>query len=580
MFCYQCEQTDKGTGCTTVGMCGKSATVSREQDLLMHALKGIAQYTSAAAKLGAEDHAIDRFSMDAAFATLTNVNFSEERFVVMLREADEMIVRAAALYARACADAGVAAEALSGPATWRLASSTAQDMAQEGEAMGDIAQRRAEHGDDVVGMQEMILYGLKGAAAYADHARRLGREDPAVYGELRDTLAFLAQPTASIEDLVAEALKTGGTALKVLALLSDAHTSTYGHPVPTRVATHQRPGKAILISGHDLKDLEALLKQTEGTGIDVYTHGEMLPGHGYPALNKYPHLAGNYGGAWQLQQMEFSQFKGPILMTSNCILEVWPKYVWVCFWFLTLFLFVCFVSPQPRKSYKDRIFTCNAAGFPGVKHVEDGDFSQVIKAAQDMEGFTKTPASEHFVLTGFGHNAVLGVADKVVDGVKSGAIKHFFVIGGCDGAEGERNYFKEVATQAPKDTVILTLACGKYRFNKLQDSFGDIGGIPRLLDLGQCNDAYSGVQVALALQDAFGLKSVNDLPLSFVISWFEQKAVAVLLALLKLNIQNIRLGPKLPAFATPNIVALLQQNFNLKTISDVDSDIKSMMNKQ
>ena len=541
-------ETDKGTGCTTVGMCGKSPIVSREQDLLMHALKGISQITSEAAKLGKTDAEVDAFSLDAAFATLTNVNFDEARFVGYLQDADKMIRRAQALY-----DSAGGKEILTGPAQWRLQSSTAIDMAAEAKAIGDIPSRTAEQGPDVVGMQELILYGLKGEMAYADHARKMGKESPEVYAEIRDSLAFLARDPSDINELVSEALKVGGTTLKVLELLSEAHTGRYGHPEPTTVPTQPRAGKAICVSGHDMPDLEALLEQTKGKGIDIYTHGEMLPGHGYPALKKHKHLYGNYGGAWQLQQMEFGLFKGPILMTSNCILE-------------------------PRKSYRDRIYTTNAAGFPGVKHLKTNDFSAVIEQALSMDGFPepKVP-STHTLTTGFGHNAVLAVADKVVAAVKSGDIGHFFLVGGCDGAEGERNYFKEIATSAPADSIILTLACGKFRFNKQQAEFGDIGGIPRLLDMGQCNDAYSAVQVAFALQKAFDLKSVNDLPLSFVVSWFEQKAVAVLLALLRLDIQNIRLGPKLPAFATPAIVEILQKNFQLKIIGDVKEDMKNML---
>jgi len=557
MFCFQCEQTDKGTGCTTVGMCGKTPNVSREQDLLMHALKGISQYTSRAAKMGASDAEIDRFSLDAAFSTLTNVNFDDQRFVEYLTEADKMIRKAEKLYEDACRKSGKPVEKLQGPAEWRLKSNNVAGMVEEAQEAGDILDRKKQYGEDVVGMQEMILYGLKGCMAYSDHAKRLGFESPEVYADLRDSLAFLGDhPNPSIGALVEEALKVGDATLKTIKLLSEGHRARYGTPTPVEVPCQPRKGKAILISGHDMVDLEALLKQTEGKGIDVYTHGEMLPGHGYPGLKqKYPHLYGNYGGAWQLQQMEFSQFKGPIIMTSNCIIE-------------------------PRKSYRDRIYTTNATGYPGVKHISDMDFTPVVQQALAMDGFTGDEAmtkTATTVLTGFGHEAVLGVADKVVDAVKKGAIKHFFLIGGCDGAEGERNYFRDVAVAAPKDTVILTLACGKYRFNKMQKEFGDIGGIPRILDQGQCNDAYSAVQVALALKDAFGVASVNDLPLSFVISWFEQKAVAVLLAMLRLNIQNIRLGPKLPAFATPGIVSLLQKNFNLKLIGNVQQDMRNMM---
>lgn len=544
-----------GTGGSKVGVCGKTATVAREQDLLLYAVMGISQYTSAAFKLGAADAVLDRFAASSTFATLTNVNFSEERFVDLVHEADTMIVRAKKLYESACAAKGVKPQTLPGPAQWRLATHDAAHMAVEArDVAGDFLTRRAKYGADVAGMQELLFYGIKGVAAYSDHAQRLGRESAEVYAEVRDALAYLATEPTDMGQLVAASLKFGGTALKVMALLSDAHTSTFGHPVPTKVPTHQRMGKAIVISGHDLKDLALLLEQCAGTDVSVYTHGEMLPGHGYPGLNKSPNLAGHYGGAWQLQQAEFSAFKGPIIMTSNCILE-------------------------PRKSYRDRIYTCNATGYPGVKHIANGDFRAVIAQAQAMEGYTKPPAVEHHMLTGFGHNAVLGVADKIVDAVKSGALKHFFVIGGCDGSEGERNYFKDIALAAPKDTVVLTLACGKFRFNKYQDSFGTIGGIPRLLDLGQCNDAHSGIQVALALKNAFGANSVNDLPLSFVVSWMEQKAVAVLLALLHLGIRNIRLGPRLPAFATPAMLSLLAKEFNLKPVGNVQEDLKQMLLK-
>jgi hydroxylamine reductase len=393
--------------------------------------------------------------------------------------------------------------------------------------------------------------------AYTDHAYRLGFENPQIYADIRQSLRVLGDNhVRNVDGLVAEALKVGELTIRVLEMLSTAHTNTYGNPKPTQVPTYQRPGKAILISGHDLRDLEELLKQTAGKGIDIYTHGEMLPAHGYPGLKeKYPHLFGNFGGAWMLQQMEFPQFKGPIVLTSNCLLE-------------------------PRKSYKDRVYTMNSVGFPGVKHLSKPNFSSVIEQALSMEGFTKEPAKKTHVMTGFGHAAVLGVADKIVDAVKSGAIKHFFLVGGCDGAEGERSYYRDIAQQAPKDSVVLTLGCGKYRFNNFQEQFGDIGGIPRLLDMGQCNDSYSAVVVALALQKAFGAQSVNDLPLSFAVSWFEQKAVAVLLALLKLNVKRIRLGPKPPAFVTPNMLDLLVKNFDLRLVGNASEDLKNMLQHQ
>lgn len=526
--------------------------------MLLHAVKGISQWTGRAVDLGSTSTTdIDRWALEATFATVTNVNFDSDRHVDLLKQADRHIVAAKELYEKAVQAKGGKPEKLGGAATWRLEHTDAASIVKDADEFG-IAPRWAED-KDVTGMQELIMYGLKGLMAYADHARRLGHEDPTIYGDIRQSLRMLGDnEVRDIPSLVAEALKVGDLTVRVLALLSNAHTSRYGHPKPVQVPTYTRPGKAILVSGHDLRDLEELLKQIEkkGAKIDVYTHGEMLPAHGYPGLKeKYPNLFGNFGGAWMLQQMEFPQFKGPIVLTSNCLLE-------------------------PRKSYKDRVYTMNSVGFPGVKHLSTPDFSKVIEQALSMEGFTKEPLKKTHVMTGFGHNAVLGVADKIVDAVKGGAIKHFFVVGGCDGAEGERSYFRDVAQGAPKDSVVLTLGCGKYRFNGAQEQFGDIGGIPRLLDMGQCNDAYSAVVVALALQKAFGAKTLNDLPLSFAVSWFEQKAVAVLLALLKLDVKRIRLGPKAPAFVTPNMLDLLVKNFDLKIVGNASEDLNNMLRHQ
>jgi hydroxylamine reductase len=431
---------------------------------------------------------------------------------------------------------------LTGAAAWKPAADRAGLVAQ-GEAVS-ITARQSALGEDLAGLQELLTYGLKGTAAYAEHASILGKEDDSVYAFFHEALAFLNRPSGTVDELLAMNLKCGEVNLKVMGLLDGAHTGAYGNPVPTAVRIEPRKGKCILVSGHDLKDLELLLKQTAGKGIDVYTHGEMLPAHGYPQLKKHAHLAGNYGGAWQDQQQEFDAFPGAILMTTNCI-------------------------QKPLNGYKARIFTSGLVGWPGVTHVSNDDFTPVIDAALAAPGFVKD-GSGKTILVGFGHHAVLGVAGQVVDAVKSGAIRHFFLIGGCDGAKSGRNYYTEFAEAVPKDCVILTLACGKYRFNKLE--FGDIGGIPRLLDCGQCNDAYSAIQIAVALAGAFKT-DVNGLPLSMILSWYEQKAVCILLTLLHLGIRNIKLGPSLPAFVTPPILNALVQKFNIAPISTVEQDL-------
>ncbi len=546
MFCYQCEQTAKGTGCTAFGVCGKDPDTAVLQDLLVYAQKGISQYAHRARQLGARDHEVDVFVLEALFTTVTNVNFDPKRIEVMLRKAAAMRDRARALYEKACTGKGVQAEKLDGPAAWPPAPDL-DGLIRQGEQVS-VESRIEAQGADITGLQELLLYGLKGTAAYADHALILGREDDTVYAFMHEALDFLTQPSPSVDELLAMNLKCGEVNLTVMGLLDAAHTGAYGHPVPTPVRITAVKGKAILVSGHDLKDLEALLQQTQGTGINVYTHGEMLPAHGYPGLKKYKHLAGNYGGAWQDQRQEFDLFPGAILMTTNCI-------------------------QKPKDSYTGRIFTSGLVAWPGVRHIAKRDFQPVIKAALAAPGF---PADEpkKTIMVGFGHNAVLGVADKVIEAVKKGDIRHFFLIGGCDGAKPGRDYYTEFAQAVPKDCVILTLACGKYRFNKLD--FGTVAGLPRLLDVGQCNDAYSAIKIASALAGAFGC-GVNDLPLSLILSWYEQKAVCILLTLLHLGLRNIRIGPNLPAFLTPPVVKVLVDKFNIQPVGSVEKDLAAAL---
>ncbi len=541
MFCFQCEQTSKGTGCTDFAVCGKDEETAVLQDLLLHATKGVAQYAQRARRLGARDAAVDRFLLRGLFLTVTNVNFDAAAIERAIRDAAAMRDRAKALYEQAAARKGVKAEAVRGPATWAPAPHR-EGLVSTGSVVSVLGRRDA-FGADISGLQELLTYGVKGMAAYADHAQLLGHEADGVYDFLAEALSYLAEAQPTVEALLGLCLKCGEMNLKVMELLDAAHTRTYGHPVPTAVRVEP-------VSGHDLKDLETLLRQTEGKGINIYTHGEMLPAHGYPGLKKYPHLVGNYGGAWQDQKIEFAAFPGAILMTTNCIQE-----------------------PQP--GYLSRIFTTGHVGWPGVCHVSNEDFTPVIEAALAAPGFAED-GPDKTILVGFGHQAVLSVADKVIEAVKAGAIKHFFLVGGCDGARTGRDYYTEFAERIPKDCVLLTLACGKYRFNKLD--FGTIGGIPRLLDIGQCNDAYSAIKIAVALSQAFGC-GVNDLPLSLVLSWYEQKAVAVLLTLLHLGIRNIRLGPTLPAFVTPAVLQVLVEKFNLMPIKTAEADLQSILGK-
>jgi hydroxylamine reductase len=495
-------------------VCGKDPDTAALQDLLVDLCKKI----SVKAQAGGRTRDADLFVLEGLFTTVTNVNFDAEDIAGVIR-------RGAAL-------AGFEPAAdLNG-------------LIKQGEAVG-IETRKNTLGKDITGLQELILYGLKGMAAYADHAYVLGKEDDSVFAFFHKALAALTNPAPTVDELFALAMKTGEVNLTVMGLLDAANTETYGHPVPTPVNINAVEGKAILVSGHDLKDLELLLKQTEGKGINIYTHGEMLPCHGYPELKKYSHLVGNYGGAWQDQRAEFEAFPGAILMTTNCI-------------------------QKPKETYKARIFTTGLVQWPDVEHIgDDKDFSAVIDAALAADGFAETEP-EKTILTGFGHNAVLGVAPQVIDAVKSGALKHFFLIGGCDGAKSGRNYYTDFAEAVPEDCAILTLACGKFRFNKME--FGDIGGIPRLLDVGQCNDAYSAIQIAVALAGAFEC-DVNDLPLSMVLSWYEQKAVCILLTLLHLGIKDIKVGPSLPAFITPTVLNVLVEKFNIAPTTTVEADL-------
>ncbi|WP_427365822.1 hydroxylamine reductase [Candidatus Caldatribacterium saccharofermentans] len=546
MFCYQCEQTAGGTGCTNFGVCGKDPETAALQDLLVYATQGIAMFARRVRELGVKDREADVFVLEALFSTVTNVDFDPERLRMYLNRAYEIKERLKQLYFEACREQGKTPENLSGPAQWTPAGSL-NDLIRQGEEV--TLERDIERfGETVAGAKHLVLYGLKGMAAYADHAQILGVEDDEVYAFFHRTLDFLTREDFTLEELLTAALRVGEYNLRVMELLDRAHTTTYGHPVPTPVRVTPVKGKAIVISGHDLKDLEELLKQTEGTGINVYTHGEMLPAHGYPGLKKYPHLVGNYGSAWQNQQKEFDVFPGAILMTTNCL-------------------------QKPRESYKHRIFTSGLVAWPGVVHIQNRDFSPVIEAALREEGFPEDEP-EKTILVGFARNAVLGVADRVLDLVRQGKIRHFFLIGGCDGAKPGRNYYTQFAQAVPQDAVILTLACGKYRFNKLE--FGMIDGIPRLLDVGQCNDAYSAIQIALALAQALNT-DVNSLPLSLILSWYEQKAVAILLTLLHLGIKNMRLGPSMPAFVKEPVYKVLKEQFNLMPITTPEEDLKAIL---
>ncbi|WP_420238811.1 hydroxylamine reductase [Telmatobacter bradus] len=546
MFCYQCEQTAKGEGCQTLGVCGKDETTATLQDLLLEVVKGISMYAHRARQVGAADPEVDAFTIQAVFATLTNVNFDPERLVELIQQAEQVRTSARDLYEKAAVAAGQLPVELGGQAALKPAATLDAMLAQGKNVL--LPARFLSEGKEIANLRELVLYGIKGVAAYAAHALALGAGDPASFAKVHETLDLLTRPVLTADELLGAALAVGELNYRVMEVLDHAHTETFGHPQPTAVRIHPRKGKAILISGHDLHDLYALLEQTKGTGIQVYTHGEMLPAHGYPKLKAFENLAGNYGGAWQDQADEFDAFPGAILMTSNCI-------------------------QQPKTSYKGRIFTAGPVQWPGVEHISGTDFSLVIAAALAAPGYEED-GPDDTITVGFAHNAVLSVADKVIDAVKAGAIRRFFLVGGCDGARSGRNYYTELAEKIPADCIILTLACGKYRFNKLD--LGTLGGLPRLLDMGQCNDAYSALQVALALAKAFEC-GVNDLPLSLVLSWYEQKAVAVLLTLLHLGVRNIRIGPTLPAFLSPDVLKLLGEKFNLMAITTADADLAAML---
>jgi hydroxylamine reductase len=552
MFCYQCEQTAQGTGCTAHGVCGKDPETAALQDLLVYALKDIARYAHRAGQLGARSDRADGFVLDGLFATVTNVDFDPERLQQHLREAAEVRSEVIDLYRRAAAEQDRTPEEFECRTPWWEGLGDLAELIDKGETV-TIQARLESLGEDVTGLQELILYGLKGAAAYAHHARSLGKEDRELYADFWAMLDSLAANPAEVGDLAAKALDAGRINLRAMELLDAANTETYGHPEPTEVRVTPVAGKCIVVSGHDLKDLAELLEQTAGKGVNVYTHGEMLPCLAYPELKKHPHLVGNYGGAWQDQRQEFDEFPGAILMTTNCI-------------------------QKPKESYKDRIFTTGLVAWPDVTHIEAGpdgrkDFAPVIEAALAAPGFPED-APAKTITVGFGRNAVLEAAEKVVGAVQAGKLRHFFLIGGCDGAKPGRNYYTELAQEVPDDCAILTLACGKFRFNKLP--FGDIEGIPRLLDVGQCNDAYSAVVIAQALAEAFDCE-VNELPLSIVCSWYEQKAVAILLTLLHLGITGIRLGPSLPAFVSPAVLEVLVEQFELKPISTPAEDLEAIL---
>ena len=545
MFCYQCEQTAKGQGCTIKGVCGKDEKTANLQDLIVDGLKELSFYAYRLKKLGVKTSEADKMVIEGLFTTVTNVDFDPERLRNIILELAELRKAVKAKYIEVAQEKGITPEKPEVPAL-NIFSDDIEVLFNQAQVISIMKSKEWEN-PDILSLQEIITYGLKGAAAYADHARVLGHENDEVYEFFHEALSFLTKKEPTVDEVLGYTLKTGEVNLKVMELLDAANTGAYGHPEPTKVRVTPVKGKAIVVSGHDLKDLEELLKQTEGRGINVYTLGEMLPCLAYPELKKYRHLVGNYGGAWQDQQKEFAEFPGAILMTTNCI--------------------------QDPKNYTGRIFTTGLVAWPNVVHVADKNFQPVIDAALEAEGFTED-SEEKYITIGFGRNAVLNVADKVIDAVKAGQIKHFFLIGGCDGAKSGRNYYTEFAQKVPQDSVILTLACGKYRFNKLE--FGDIEGIPRLLDIGQCNDAYSAVKIAVALAEAFDT-DLNSLPLSFILSWYEQKAVAILLTLFYLGIKNIRLGPTLPAFITPNVLNILVEKFNIQPITTPDEDLKAIL---
>ena len=546
MFCYQCQEAIKNSGCTVKGACGKNGDTADLQDLLIYVLKGISIYEINAKKLEINNKRVGPFIAKALFATITNANFDNGRIISLIKEGlkirEDLKTNFYQEYKNKYGEEFF--EILHDSAIWY--SDIDSDFLEKAKSVGVLSSEN----EDVRSLRELLIYGIKGIAAYADHASVLGFKKEEIYSFLVEALESTTRDL-SVDDMVGVVLKAGEFAVTTMALLDEANTKTYGHPELTKVNLGVRNNPGILISGHDLKDMQQLLKQTEGKGVDVYTHGEMLPANYYPAFKKYKHFVGNYGNSWWKQAEEFESFNGPILMTTNCIVPV-------------------------RDSYRNRIFTTGMAGFPGVVHIPDGnpkDFSQLIELAKKSESPKELETGE--IVGGFAHNQVLALADKVVDAVKTGAIKRFVVMAGCDGRHASRGYFTEVAEALPPDVVILTAGCAKYRYNKL--ALGDIGGIPRVLDAGQCNDSYSLAVIALKLKEVFGLNDINELPISFDIGWYEQKAIAVLLALLHLGVKGIRLGPTLPAFLSPNVAKVLVDNFNIKLIGSVEEDVNDMM---
>ena len=553
MFCYQCQEAAKNEGCTVRGVCGKAPEIAHLQDLLIWLLKGISFWGSRGRSFGVDDPETGLFIAKSLFATITNANFDAERFVALIREAVERrdALKAKAMGACPSQHEGACSHALPEHATWTPAAYDVASLEAKGQMVGVMADPTLD--PDIRSLRELLIYGLKGLAAYTEHAYVLEHTNHDLLAFMEDALDATTDDSLDAAALVGWVLKAGEMGVEGMRLLDEANTSTYGHPEPTQVSIGVRPGPGILVSGHDLRDLDELLQQTEGTGVNIYTHGEMLPANAYPAFKKYAHFAGNYGGSWWHQQTEFDSFGGAILMTTNCIVPV-------------------------KDGYRDRIFTTGMAGYPGCVHIPDReagkqkDFSAVIAAAK--AGAEPKALEDGSITIGFAHNTVMSVAGTVIDAVKSGAIKRFVVMGGCDGRHKSRDYFTQVAAGLPQDTIILTAGCAKYRYNKLD--LGTIGGIPRLLDAGQCNDSYSLAYIALQLKAAFGLDDINDLPISYDIAWYEQKAVIVLLALLSLGVKHIRLGPSLPAFLSPGVVDVLVKHFDIRPISTVEEDLAAI----
>ena len=546
MFCYQCEQTAGGKGCTKMGVCGKTPEIAALQDLLIYQIKGISCYAKEIVEKGENvDKSIVTFIENSLFTTLTNVNFDADFHVEMLKESQRIKEKVRKQVGKIKNDTD--------HATYNL-SETKSEMLEDAKKAGIMYDQKLD--PDIRSLRQTIIYGLKGISAYGHQARELGYYDDQVDNFYIRALEATTDDTLSVEELIRWTMRTGDMSVAVMKKLDEANTTVYDNPSPHKVNVNIKKGPFIIVSGHDLRDLEMLLEQTEGKGINIYTHGEMIPSHGYPGLKKYPHLVGNFGSAWQNQQKEFDNIPGCILMTTNCLM-------------------------RPRETYKDRIFTTSVVGWDGVKHIPKGKdgkkyFTEIINKALELGGYEEDQ-EPHEILVGFGHNATLSNAETIVNAVKDGKIRHFFLIGGCDGARPGRSYYTEFAKMVPDDCIILTLACGKYRFNKLE--FGEVAGLPRLLDVGQCNDAYSAVRIATALADAFGT-DVNGLPLSLIISWYEQKAVADLLALLSLGIKGIFLGPTLPAFLSPNVLQYLVDTFNLRLISTPEDDLKTCLQQE